>query len=519
MCRNNFHLQLRLTRIGLILSAGAVATSGNPDQSAWPQPGDGDDAVLAQGGRPALDSTRSPRATLREAALTLAIGSDLSRQLLQEPGGQAEEEEESLPAQSPQRQLLLNHGDVQYVAQLSVGRQPVSGIVDTGSFELVVFPKHCTSCGRAARYDPALSRTRSEGRLTTKHNYGCGDAESADAADMVSVGPLVEKRQAFWEVSSARMPLLQHSTFEAIIGLGPPEVPPADAWNSVRKVVQNISQRLERGRYEVTDLMQGVRDATAVALDIAERPGLLSTFHVGAFAICLGAAPGSDGYITWHDQSAAAAPGLFTRVPVVGPQGWMVEARNVSLLARSGAEHLVLGCEAGCPALVDTGTSLLAVPSNVIAMLEELLSHMDVNCSSLAKLPELAFELGGESFSLPADAFVAQALDSAPSYLQSLARLREVEVGSGTGGPLCQLLLLESPGEVQGQPLWILGLPFFRKYYAGFHTGARRAERAIYVASASDECEPRPRAKASRDRAAPHARSITPSRVYMSRTG
>mmetsp|Transcript_71553 Transcript_71553/g.202996 ORF Transcript_71553/g.202996 Transcript_71553/m.202996 type:complete len:692 (+) Transcript_71553:131-2206(+) len=407
-----------------------------------------------------------------------------------------------------------------YWGTLSVGSpgKPFKVVLDTGSGHLILPSTYCHSetCRAHQRYRRSYSKTAKDidydgtivkpgqPRDQITVSFGTGEVTGIFIEDIVCLdgngnwqagtpaqqlasreympeGCMVMRTIAATEMSEDPF---QSFTFDGVLGLGLSGLSQAPEFNFLSVVANSVRT-------------WGSQQPQLFAVFLANNEEEESVVTIG-------------GYVEEHLQ------GPLAWNPVLHPElgHWMLEIKSLRI-----DDEPVAFCSEGCRAVVDTGTSLLAVPSNVIAMLEELLSHMDVNCSSLAKLPELAFELGGESFSLPADAFVAQALDSAPSYLQSLARLREVEVGSGTGGPLCQLLLLESPGEVQGQPLWILGLPFFRKYYAGFHTGARRAERAIYVASASDECEPRPRAKASRDRAAPHARSITPSRVYMSRTG
>ena len=51
---------------------------------------------------------------------------------------------------------------------------------------------------------------------------------------MVQIGAFDHRNQTFWEVVDARMPILRNSAFQAIVGVGPPETPAADAWAEVQ---------------------------------------------------------------------------------------------------------------------------------------------------------------------------------------------------------------------------------------------------------------------------------------------
>ncbi|CAK0797009.1 unnamed protein product, partial [Prorocentrum cordatum] len=100
---------------------------------------------------------------------------------------------------SANRQVMVNIGDIEYVSYLHVGGQTIAGILDTGSFELVVFSTECKTCGTAAKYNPKLSKTHKPGALMTVQSYGSGDTYSWEAKDTVSIGPFDAKNQTFWE--------------------------------------------------------------------------------------------------------------------------------------------------------------------------------------------------------------------------------------------------------------------------------------------------------------------------------
>merc|ERR1740138_816877 len=83
-----------------------------------------------------------------------------------------------------------------------------------------------------------------------------------------------------------------------------------------------------------------------------------------------------------------------------------------------------LGCKDGCGAVVDTGTSLIAAPPDVIARVEQEMLKLDEDCSNLGELPDLVFNLGGREFSLPPDAYIGRVEDAGKPGLRDLLHLR-----------------------------------------------------------------------------------------------
>jgi len=431
------------------------------------------------------------------------------------------------------RQAMVNFGDVQYISYITIGRQTISGILDTGSFELVVFSGVCQSCGQAAKYDSALSSTYTAGKLASGQSYGSGDTTSLEAFDQVAIGPYDEANQTFWEVFDAHMPILYHAAFQSIIGVGPPETPAADAWSNARKAAENITEFYERGKKAPADARQRLSNKITIAKEMSSKSTMLNTFKVSMFSVCVGARPGSDGYFIWNDTSAIDDADMFWKVPVVGKHTWSVQLQKVRLehpsskaggqagaqaVAQAGTQPKTedlssLGCfEDGCGALVDSGTSLLAVPTAVINKLLMYLENMGANCSKLQTLPDLVFEMNGMRFSLPPDAYVAEVKGNMPNYLASFVRVRNLHRANGQ----CQLVLMESFADSMFGPLWILGVPFFRKYYTTFSVGQTKKDRSIHVALASEDCTPVN--LHSDSSVAPYKRCIDPSKLYVPAT-
>lgn len=409
---------------------------------------------------------------------------------------------------------MQNYGDVQYVTYLNMGKQTITGIIDTGSFDLVIFSHVCGSCGMAGKYDPWLSHSYKSGKLMTVQSYGSGDTYSVEAADFLGLGFFAERNQTFWEVISAKMPVLQNAAFQSIVGVGPPETPAADAWDAAEEAYRNVTQYFKNSTKPPESLMKSVKESVDAAMEVSKAPTMLENFEIHTFSMCLGKKPGSDGYITWKDTTHLEQPELFTRVQILGTHTWSVSLANVRLQGGDHRGDTAVGCADGCSALMDSGTSLLAVPTSIMDTFEKSIQTLQTDCSNLHELPDLIFELGGKKFYLPADAYVAEVTGSVPKYLQSFVRLRKLKVGHNDTNDVarCHILLMESFADSSHGPLWIFGMPFFRRYYTSFHVGRNHDERALYIAHAGPDCQPVPADKAEKG---PWRRRIDPSKLHV----
>jgi len=283
------------------------------------------------------------------------------------------------------------------------------------------------------------------------------------------------------------MPVLEQARFQSIIGVGPPEMPPAEAWKRTLTSVKDIANTLTKGQNLENWQLAKVQNETEFAFEISVTPTMLTNFNVSMFSVCLLNKPGSPGYFIWGDDSAVRDPGLFKRIPVVGKHTWTVSMTNVRLMPRSLAsrEPMRISCQNGCGAIVDSGTSLLMVPANVVAQLEDALYQLEADCTNMRDLPDIVFTLGGHTFSLAPDAYLAE-VSAVPAEMAAFARIRTLAPKYGD----CQLTVMESYSSTDWGPLWILGMPFFRKYYTTFNIGRNHNERSLLVAPASADCNP-----------------------------
>eukprot|EP00927_Polykrikos_kofoidii_P037965 TRINITY_DN3218_c0_g2_i10.p1 TRINITY_DN3218_c0_g2~~TRINITY_DN3218_c0_g2_i10.p1 ORF type:complete len:168 (-),score=29.70 TRINITY_DN3218_c0_g2_i10:301-783(-) len=106
-------------------------------------------------------------------------------------------------------------------------------------------------------------------------------------------------------------------------------------------------------------------------------------------------------------------------------------------------------------------------------------------CDDLALLPDLDFTFGDVKLSLPAESYVGRAYGNLASsmkdYMPNLLRSKQVVSSDGSR---CQVLLTGQKGN-----MWVLGMPFFRKYYTTFtYEGDLGGTMSFSVAD--DSCKP-----------------------------
>jgi len=155
-----------------------------------------------------------------------------------------------------------------------------------------------------------------------------------------------------------------------------------------------------------------------------------------------------------------------------------------------------VGCQQGCGAVIDSGTSLLVIPSHAISRMNEALQMANLDCESLHEFPSLVLTLDGIEFSLPPDAYMSQKRLSNPCQLE--------------------MSVLQSTSTSEAGPLWILGMPFLRQYYTTFNVGESLRSRALHVAPASSNCTPAgPELNLAADRAKPYLRSFDRESMYL----
>jgi hypothetical protein len=405
------------------------------------------------------------------------------------------------------RQEMHNLGDVQFTADISVGGQVLRGILDTGSFELLVLSSDCDVCGSPEHlYSRDMSDDYEEGDQVTEHSFGSGLTWSGEAFDTVSVGPFVSRRQHFWEVFDADMPILKESTFAAIVGVGPWDAAEQLAEEAEKEppmqetIVKEDSTMVKAGlthhrrsqpkRHSARHFPSNSSSTNSTNSTVFKvGASICSQFEVQTFSVCISKESGGPGYFIWNDKRPSQGHG-YLQVPVVGDMHWAAEMRNVRMdgpMAETLGINSPLGCEDGCSAIIDSGTSLLAAPMGAIMAVDAALSMLNEDCSNLGDMPDLHFSLGGHNFTLPPDAYIGQIVDRGKPSMRDILHFKFRSSRSS-----CVPLFMNMDVASELGPMWILGLPFFRKYYTtfDFDTSTTPTQKRMSFIEADDDCEP-----------------------------
>eukprot|EP00440_Ansanella_granifera_P066519 gb/GFBE01072145.1/.p1 GENE.gb/GFBE01072145.1/~~gb/GFBE01072145.1/.p1 ORF type:complete len:421 (+),score=110.65 gb/GFBE01072145.1/:1-1263(+) len=349
---------------------------------------------------------------------------------------------------NPYRQVLKNHDNVQYVADFTIGNQTISGIFDTGSFEIVVRSTKCEDCSQPTTpYSAKKSQTYRENGTVVEHVYGSGPATTVLSYDTVSVGDrLTAKNQAIWEITDHDIEIMNTANFAAIVGIGP-------SWGF--------------GSTEKT---------------------LLMNLHINRFSICLDKRSGHDGFLQWGGQ--ALDDDQMVSAKVTGKYHWSTNFSDVKFGASAnstgGSSKSLCSGKQACNVVVDSGTSLIAAPSHALGALSRMLPDIKEDCSNLHELPNLHFKVDGHELTLPPQAYVmrmkGKKLDGTLwDLLFFKPKIKKVDS--------CVLAFMGlDMGTADGSETWILGMPFFRYY----HTTFDRKQKEMKFARAGPKCKPQP---------------------------
>jgi hypothetical protein len=308
----------------------------------------------------------------------------------------------------------------EYYGQVTVGSPPQKFLVvfDTGSGNLLLPSKECTdeACTSHRRYDPTLSATALEVAYADHPNtpvapdgtrdvvtitFGTGEMSGLYTRDDVCIGQSDICCQANFiaatEESDEPFSLVP---FDGILGL-------------------SLPQMAEGPTFSVVDQM--------VNAHVLEQ---------SLFAVFFGN-EGEQSEATFGSYSEHRMATELFWAPVTAAGYWQVKMEDITV--KSKRMSLCKG-KNRCQVAVDTGTSLLAGPSEVV---DKLVSELKVaeDCSNHAKLPELGFIVGEHVLSLKPEDYVAQTIDG------------------------CSLGLMALDIPPPKGPLFIFGDPFLRKYY------------------------------------------------------
>ncbi|TCD69682.1 Vacuolar protease A [Steccherinum ochraceum] len=304
---------------------------------------------------------------------------------------------------------LSNFMNAQYFAEITLGTPPQTFkvVLDTGSSNLWIPSVQCTSiaCFLHSKYDNTKSSTYKSNGTTFEIQYGTGSMEGFVSQDHMTIGDITVKNQLFAEATKEPGLTFAFGKFDGILGLAYDTI----AVNHIPPpFFEMVNQKL---------------------LDSA------------VFSFRLGSSEEDGGEAIFGGVDKSAYTGDITYVPLRQKAYWEVELEKVKL----GDDVLELE---NTGAAIDTGTSLIALPTDVAEMINTQIGatkgwngQYTVDCSTVPNLPDLTFFFGGKPFPLKGTDYVLEVQGTCISAFQGM----DINLPWGS--------------------LWIIGDAFLRRYY------------------------------------------------------
>ena len=354
-------------------------------------------------------------------------------------------------------------GGAFYLAPLGVGTPPqvLQTIPDTGSYDLLLDSVFCreSDCRAHMQYSANQSSTSAmtsasadppvNSPIIEATAYGQGAVQSVQWQDSISLAgpPLRSARTDMLLIVSSQLSgWSSPGSFDGIMGLGR-------------------------------------RDSSASTA--SPQTALLTALNVTQFTMCLGPMnlPSSVGgrlELGAGGPLAAAFEDEFVDAGLYGDNSWVTPLTAASLSGGASASvpiSLTQLCgSSGCPALIDSGTTLLTFPT---AMQRGVLAGLETACpgcltalqaqetcsgASFNSLPSLSLTLGGSVFELPPSVYMAP-MDVELLYI---VRAGPFTLPYTKAGVRCVPLFSSIDSSSNLGQMLILGMPFLRAYATRF---------------------------------------------------
>jgi len=343
--------------------------------------------------------------------------------------------EAGLPTVPPQVTLDDTHHVVindfenaQYYGPITVGTPPQSFqvVFDTGSSNLWVPSAKCTQipCYLHHKYDSSKSSTYVANGTVFNIEYGSGPVAGFLSVDTVGVADISVTNQMFAEITDVTGLGLAFAIghFDGILGM---------AWQSIS--VDNVTTVWS------TMIQEGFIQDTVFAFYLSQS-GLVQ------------------GELVFGGIDTNHFTGSLVWVPLISETYWEVKLDDLTMNGKSVSNVK--------RAVIDSGTSTLAGPSDEVKAIATMLGATPINpqeytidCSKIPSLPVLSVTLGAQLFNLTGADYV---------------------INAGEGVCLFGMLGIDIPAPYG--PLWIMGDIFMRKYYSVFDWGNMRMGFAPAVA-------------------------------------
>ncbi|KAK2466242.1 hypothetical protein APHAL10511_001884 [Amanita phalloides] len=316
---------------------------------------------------------------------------------------------------------LNNFLNAQYYAEIELGNpaQSFKVILDTGSSNLWVPSAKCTSiaCFLHAKYDSSSSSTHKANGTQFSIKYGSGSMEGFVSNDVLRIGDLSIPNQDFAEAVKEPGLAFAFGKFDGIMGLGFDTI-------SVNHIVPPFYRMVDDG--------------------LLDEP---------VFSFRIGSSEEDGGQAVFGGIDHNSYSGEINYVPVRRRAYWEVELEKVTF----GNDELELE---NTGAAIDTGTSLIAVPTDVAEMLNTQIGakkswsgQYQVDCAKVPSLPILTFYFGGKPYPLKGTDYILQVSSTCISAFTGM----DINLPWGS--------------------LWIIGDVFLRRYFTVYDLGRNAVGR------------------------------------------
>ncbi|KAG7698069.1 hypothetical protein KL932_001035 [Ogataea haglerorum] len=313
---------------------------------------------------------------------------------------------------------LTNYLNAQYFTEIQLGTpgQSFKVVLDTGSSNLWVPSSDCTSlaCYLHTKYDHDESSTYQKNGSSFSIRYGSGSLEGYVSQDTLTIGDLVIPKQDFAEATSEPGLAFAFGKFDGVLGLAYDTI-------SVNRIVPPV--------YNAIDL------------------GLLDTPQFGFYLGDTSKSEQDGGEATFGGYDASKFTGDITWLPVRRKAYWEVKFSGIAL----GDEYAPLE---NTGAAIDTGTSLIALPSQLAEILNSQIGaekswsgQYQIDCDKRDSLPDLTFNFDGYNFTISPYDYTLEVSGSC------ISAFTPVDLPAPIG------------------PMAIIGDAFLRRYYSVYDLG------------------------------------------------
>jgi saccharopepsin len=301
-------------------------------------------------------------------------------------------------------------------SEISIGTPPqdFKVILDTGSSNLWVPSQSCGSiaCYLHQKYDSSASSSYKKNGTEFEIRYGSGSLSGFVSQDDVTIGDLKIKGQDFAEATNEPGLAFAFGRFDGILGMGFDRL-------SVNGIVPPFYQLIN----------QKLIDEPVFAFYLSSESG------------------GDDSEVVFGGVDKDHYTGKITEIPLRRKAYWEVDLDSITF----GDETAELD---NTGVILDTGTSLIALPSDLAELLNKEMGakksyngQYTIDCSARDSLPDISFKLSGYDFSITAYDYILEVQGSCISTFMGM----------------------DFPAPVG--PLAILGDAFLRKWYSIYDVG------------------------------------------------